>query len=71
MDNSAIFCYLTLTQNVARPVFPICARLRHECNQTMLVFATVHLEVGVEPYGLRLCLVVFHSCDYLLSKVSV
>ena len=78
MDNPAIFC--CLTQNVARPVFPICARLRHECNQTMLVFATVYLEAGVEPYDIRLCLtlsdirlclMVFHSCDYLLSKISV
>ena len=69
MDNPAIFC--CLIQNVARPVFPICARLRHECNQTMLVFATVNLEAGVEPYDLRLCLMVFHSCDYLLSKISV
>ena len=69
MDNPAIFC--CLTQNVARPVFPICARLRHECNQTIVVFATVDLEAGVEPYDLRLCLMVFHSCDYLLSKISV
>ena len=69
MDNPPIFCYLT--QNVARPVFPICARLRHECNQSILVLATVNLEASVEPYDLRLCLVVFHSCDYLLSKISV
>ena len=69
MDNPAIFC--CLTKNVARPVFPICDRLRHECNQAMLVFATVNLEAGVEPYDLRLCLMVFHSCDYLLSKISV
>ena len=73
MDNPAIFC--CLTQNV----FPICARLRHECNQTMLVFATVNLEAGVEPYDLRLCLMVFHPCDYphctvpvpVLLKISV
>ena len=64
MDNPAIFC--CLTQNVARPVFPICARLRHECNQTLLVFATANLEAGVEPYDLRLCLMVFHSCQILL-----
>ena len=64
MDNPAIFC--CLTHNVARPVFPICARLRHECNQTMLVFATANLEAGVEPYDLRLCLMVFHSCQILL-----
>ena len=37
----------------------------------MLVFATVDLEAGVEPYDLRLCLMVFYSCDYLLSKISV
>ena len=55
MDNPAIFC--CLTQTVARPVFPICARLRHECNQTMLVFATVDLEACVQPYDLRLCLI--------------
>ena len=56
MDNPAIsYC---LTQNVARPVFPICARLRHECNQTIVVFATVSHEAGVEPYDLRLCLAV-------------
>ena len=69
MDNPAIF--YCLTQNVARPVFPICARLRHECNQTIVVFATVSLETGIEPYDLRLCLMVFHSCDYLPSKTSV
>ena len=69
MDNPAIFCWLT--QNVGRLVFPICARLRHECNQTMLVFATVDLEAGVEPYDLRFCLMLFHLCDDLLSKISV
>ena len=68
MDNPAIFC--CLAQNVA-PRFPNCARLRHECNETMLVFATVNLEAGVEPYDLRLCLMVFHFCYYLLSKISV
>ena len=69
MDNPAIlYC---LTQNVARPVFPICARLRHECNQTIVALATVSLETGIEPYDLRLCLMVFHSCDYLPSKTSV
>ena len=69
MDNPAIFC--CLAQNVARPVFPICARLRHECNQTMLVFATVCLVAGVEPYDLRFRPTAFHSCDYPLSKISV
>ena len=69
MDNPAIFC--CLAQNVACPVFPICARLHHECNQTMLVVATVNLEAGVEPCDLRLCLMVFYSCDYLPSKISV
>ena len=49
----------------------IFARLRHECNQTMLVFATVNLETAFEPYDLRLCPMVFHSSDYLLSKISV
>ena len=69
MDNTTIF--YCLTQNVARPVIPICARLRHECNQTIVVFATVSLEAGVEPYDFRLCLMIFHSCDYLPSKISV
>ena len=50
MDNPATFC--CLTQNVGRLVFPICSRLHHECNQAMLVFATVDLEAGVEPYDL-------------------
>ena len=68
MDNPAIFC--CLTQNVGRLVFPICARLRHERNQTMLVFATVNQEAGVEPYELRFCLMVFHLCNYLLPKIS-
>ena len=54
MDNPAIF--YCLPQNVTRPVFPICARLRHECNQTIVVFATVSLEAGVEPYDVRHCL---------------
>ena len=48
MNNPAIFC--RLVQNVARLVFPICDRLHHECNQTMLVFATVKLVAGIEPY---------------------
>ena len=64
MDNPAIVC--RLTQNVGRLVFPICARLRHECNRTMLLFATVKLVAGLEPYGLRFCLTVFHSCNYPL-----
>ena len=66
MDNSAIVC--RLTQNVGRLVFPFCARLRHECNRTMLVFATVKLVAGLEPYDLRFCLTVFYSCNYPLSK---
>ena len=37
----------------------------------MLVFATVSLEARLEPYALRFCLLVFHSCDDLLSKISV
>ena len=37
----------------------------------MLVFATVNLETDVEPYDLRFCVMVFHFCDYLLSKISV
>ena len=37
----------------------------------MLVFATVDLEARLEPYDLRFCLLVFHSCDDLLSKISV
>ena len=65
------YVFYCLSQNVARPVFPICAQLRQECNQTMLVFATVNLEACVELYDLRLCLMVFHSCNYLLSKISV
>ena len=66
MDNPLIFC--CLTQNVARTVFPICARLRHECKRSWYLFATVNLEAGVEPYDLRLCLMVFHSCDYLIVE---
>ena len=69
MNNPAIFCCLTL--NVPRPLLHICDQFRHLCNQTMLVFATVDLEARLEPYDLRLCLLVFHSCDDLLSKISV
>ena len=49
--HSAMFC--CLTQNVARFLFPICTRLCHECNQTMLVFMTimtVNLVADLEPY---------------------
>ena len=69
MTNPIVLC--CVTQNVARLEFPICARLRHECNQTMLVVATVNLEAALEPYDLRFCLMVFPSCDYQLSKISV
>ena len=71
MDKPAKF--YCLTQNVAPiySLFPVCARLHHECNQTIVVFATVSLETGVEPYDLRLNLMLFHSCDYLPSKISV
>ena len=33
----------------------------------MLVFATVSLEARLEPYDLRFCLLVFHSCDDLTT----